>query len=186
MLRLRARFPLCVRFGQARSASTNFRDLEFQSNFLAHRRIQRGLQQHAASLIFMLRKGNCRPSHVHMTSVNMGKRAACLLPFHPEESIAASIGRMRPAVTGLVRTKSAPSPKAFRKLPMSSVALSITMVASRLSSEFLIRRASSSRPVAACACPRRSHRTAVPPLVARLPGCRQTLRPYDRKGRPET
>jgi len=41
---------------------TNLRDLELQSNFLAHLCIHQGLQQHAASLIFMLRKGNCRSS----------------------------------------------------------------------------------------------------------------------------
>src|SRR5205823_10688431 len=57
---------------------------------------------------------------VQMTSVKRGKRAASLLPCQPGESMAANIGRRRAAVTGLVRTKSAPSPKAFRKFSTSS------------------------------------------------------------------
>src|SRR5258707_9166319 len=52
-------------------------------------------------LIFMLRKGICRPPQLQTTSVKRGRRAACLLPFHPDESIAASIGRRRAAVKGL-------------------------------------------------------------------------------------
>jgi len=52
----------------------------------------------------------------------------------------------------------------------SSVALSMTIVVSRLSGDFLIRRASSSPSIAACPCPQRPHRSAAPRPAERQPG----------------
>ena len=81
------------------------------------------------SLMFRLCKEAWLPLHEQLTSVNKGNRAAGLFSFQPGESMAASIRLRRFACTGSVSIRVGVFPKALRKVPTSSVAVSITMAA---------------------------------------------------------
>jgi hypothetical protein len=115
--------------------SAHLFDPELQSNFPAYLRVNRRLQQHATFTdIHAAQSGFLTvPEALDFRKQRQADRVPPAFP----------LGK-RSAVTGFVRTRSAPSPKAFRKLGMSSVALSMTIAASRLGPELRIRRASSS------------------------------------------